>query len=137
MRGKVLFYIIGGVLLIVMGILFYKWFFNQPCTEPEKPNNVPHSAVWKGDCDGGNWIELVSIEKEKIRFRVYRDWNGDLILDADFKYQSCDDFRLDKSNWDKHIAYFENYNFTLYENDKPKECRLEVIYPVYSEDKLD
>ncbi len=130
-------YIIGIILLVVVGALFYKWFFNQPCIEPEKPENVPHSAVWKGGCDGGNWIELVSIEKEKVRFKVYRDWNGNLILDADFKYQNCDNFRLNESNWYKHIAYFENQSFILYNNGKPEECKLELIYPAYSEDKLE
>lgn len=137
MKSKILLYIIGVVLLIIAAILFYNWFFNQPCAEPDKPVNVPYSAIWKGGCDGGNWIELVSVEKERIRFRIYRDWNGDLILDADFKYQNCNDFRLDESNWDMHIAYFENYSFRLYDNGKPKECKLEPIYPVYSEYKLD
>lgn len=137
MKFKILLYIIGVILLIIAGILFYKWFFNQPCIEPNKPENVPYSAIWKGSCDGGNWIELVSVEKEKIRFRIYRDWNGDLILDADFKYQNCDSFRLDESNWHKHIAYFENHSFILYNNGKPKECVLGPIYPAYSEDKLE
>ena len=71
---------------------------NTGCPPPDRPDKVPASAVWKGDCDGGSWIELVSIEEEKIRFRAYRDWNGDLILDANFKYKDCGEFRLTGSN---------------------------------------
>jgi len=73
--------------------MLFKIFVNigVGCDPPQKPNKVPNSAVWKGGCDGGNWIELVSVEKEKIRFRIYRDWNGKLILDADFEYNIASD----------------------------------------------
>ncbi len=92
--------------------MLFKIFVNigVGCDPPQKPNKVPNSAVWKGGCDGGNWIELVSVEKEKIRFRIYRDWNGKLILDADFEYKGCTEFRLTKSNWIKCIAGFINGN---------------------------
>lgn len=129
--------IIIFILLVVFGIIFYKWFFNQPCLPPEKPASVPEAAVWKGDCDGGSWIELVSLEKEKIRFKIYRDWNGELLLDADFKYADCGTFRLTKSNWVKHIAYFGNA-LEIYESSNAgSRCRLEPIYPVYYEENIE
>jgi len=112
------------VFLVVIGLVFYKWFFNQPCKEPEKPKNVPLTAMWKGGCDGGHWIELVSIQDEVLRFKIYRDWNGELILDSYFKHYECEDFKITHANWKKHIAYFGN-DLMLYEkNNIPKECKL-------------
>jgi hypothetical protein len=121
----------------VLGFIFWKWFFNQPCLPPEKPKNVPIEAIWKGGCDGGNWIELVSIENEKVRFRIYRDWNGELILDADFIYKDCNTFRLTKLNWSKQVAYFGNDIEFFTNTDTNKRCRLEPVYPAYFEEKLD
>lgn len=122
--------------LIVFGMLFSKWFFNQPCEPPKKPNGVPVSAVWKGGCDGGNWIELVSIKNDTLRFKIYRDWNGDLLLDADFQYVNCNSFRLTKSNWVEHIAYFGEA-LEIYEKSNAGKCRLTPITPVYYEEKLE
>ncbi len=72
------------MIIAAMGFIFYKWFFNQPCAPPEKPETVPISAVWKGDCDGGVWIDLVGIKERQYRFRIYQDWNGELLMDSDF-----------------------------------------------------
>ena len=122
--------------LIVFGILFSKWFFNQHCEPPKKPNGVPVSAVWKGGCDGGNWIELVSIKNDTLRFKIYRDWNGDLLLDADFEYVNCNSFRLTASNWVEHIAYFGEA-LEIYEKLNVGKCRLTPITPVYYQEKLE
>lgn len=130
---KWIFIILGIIGLL---LLFCKLFVSigGGCDPPEKPRSVPEKAVWKGDCDGGSWIELVSIKKEKARFRIYRDWNGDLILDADFQYKDCDTFRLTKTNWIKHIAYFES-TLEIYESSNEGfRCHLSPIYPVYNEE---
>jgi hypothetical protein len=139
MKSKALIYIIGvisGIILGIIGIFFYfDWAFNQPCPEPVKPANVPLSAVWIGGCDGGNWIELVSIKDNKIRFKIYRDWNGDLILDSDFKYDGCANFRLTESSWAKYIAYYENF-IHLYDSSAGLNCRLMPVYPAYFKEKI-
>lgn len=130
-------YIIISFLLIGLVILYFsvEISFNEGCPPPDRPNNVPLSAVWKGDCDGGSWIELVYIKEDKVRFRIYRDWNGDLILDADFKYQDCGEFKLTEANWSDHIAYFGNV-MMLYKRSIPdQKCRLEPIYPAFEEEK--
>ena len=77
---KLLYFFAGIIIAIICAILFFNWKFKQSCEEWKKPVNVPISAVWKGGCDGGNWVELVDIKTDTIRFRIYRDWNGDLIL---------------------------------------------------------
>lgn len=112
--------------IVALIFLFRQCFFNQSCSPPERPDVLPKEAVWKGGCDGGNWIELVSIEKEKIRFRIYRDWNGELILDADFSYKDCNLTNLTETNWSEQIAYFDG-ELQLYNS----KCRLEPVYPVY------
>lgn len=131
MKRKILFYIIAGILSAIFFVVLYKWFFNQPCKVPEKSDNVPRSAVWKGDCDEGQWIELVSMREDTCRFRIYQDYDGSLILDADFYYVDCENFRLTKDNWVEHIAYFGN-TLELYDKSNPnKRCYLAPIYPPY------
>lgn len=122
--------------LILCGTVFWKWFFNQPCSPPDKPIVVPKEAAWKGDCDGGHWVELVSIKKEKVRFRIYQDWNGELILDADFNYRNCDNLKLTNSNWAEYISYFDE-SLKINETSNTNKCRLEPIYPAYQHDKLE
>lgn len=128
-----------GILMFgVLGFVLFKYIFiKRPCLPPEKPIIVPKAAVWKGDCDGGSWIELVSIGKDKVRFRIYRDWNGDLILDADFEYQDCNTFYLTESNWAKYIAYFGNA-LEVYDNSTiQSKCKLVPVYPAYKEEILE
>ncbi len=115
------------VLIVVFCLAFFWWFFSPSCVPPKKPENVPSSAVWKGGCDGGNWIELVYIKKGKIRFRIYRDWNGDLVLDANFKYQSCNNFRLTEFNWEEKIVGYLNESINIKQNS----CYLVPVYPAY------
>jgi len=128
-------YIVLAV-VIVLVVLYFSVSIktNTGCPPPEKPSKVPESAIWKGDCDGGNWVELVDIKKDTCRFRIYRDWNGDLILDANFEYKDCDKFRLTKSNWDEHVAYFGNAIELFNKQGYNERCRLEPIYPAYYEE---
>jgi len=131
-------YILLGI--VALGVVLYLSVdinTNTGCPPPEKPNGVPQSAAWVGGCDGGNWIELVSIEKEKVRFRIYRDWNGDLILDADFEYQGCDEFRLTKSNWEEYVAYFGSAIELMNKSGVNDRCRLEPVYPAYEEESIE
>lgn len=123
--------LIIGVIAIIILLVFLglKWFANssnQPCPEPDKPEVVPSSAVWKGGCDGGTWIELVSIENDSYRFKVYRDYDGALLLDANFQPKGCEQLIISKSNWSSEIEHFINESIVL--NSK---CRLIPIYPAY------
>jgi hypothetical protein len=123
--------------IVLLGVLFFKYVsFDAPCLPPEKPTNVPASAVWKGGCDGGSWIELVSIKEDKIRFRIYRDWNGKLILDADFENGDCDSFRLTETNWTEYAGDFINGNIGIHiSSNAGVKCRLVPVYPAYMEEK--
>lgn len=56
----------------------------------KRPPEVPISAVWSGGCDGGNWVEYVSTDLDGLhRFKIYRDYDGFLQVDAKFKADSC------------------------------------------------
>ena len=127
--------ILGVIILLVLFFLLFVRI-GGGCDPPKKPNSVPEKAIWKGGCDGGSWIELVLIEKEKARFRIYRDWNGDLLLDADFEYKNCNDFRLTESNWKEHVAYMGEA-LEIYEKSNVGGCRLIPVYPVFYEEKLE
>ena len=138
MKKKVL--IVLGVLsvLFIVLFLFGKSLFYRPCPTPEKPKNVPKEAVWKGDCDGGSWVELVSINENKVRFKIYRDWNGELVLDADFESKDCTNYRITKNNWIECSGDFINGDIGIHVDcDSNLKCRLEPIYPAYYEEKLE
>jgi hypothetical protein len=130
--------IIAIVIAVLVGLFVKFVSFNAPCPPPEKTKDVPAEAVWKGGCDGGNWVELVALKEDTVRFRIYRDWNGELILDADFKYQECGSFRLNENNWEDCTGDFINGNIGINVNCHDNiKCRLEPIYPVYYEEPLE
>ncbi len=142
---KKIFWIISAIIIVVVLVLLnFEWIFYRPCPPPEMPKDVPGNAVWKGACDGGIWMELVSLDSEIVRFRIYRDWDGELILDADFKYEDCKNFHLTESDWADKVAYFEN-EITFYRSSEifydpsnpSRRCRLEPIFPAYGGSLLD
>ncbi len=115
-------------LVVVVGLWYFLKLGSQwPCDPPEKPKSVPQEAVWKGGCDGGNWIELVDTRNSKYRFRIYRDWDGTLELDADFKPVSCENPKLTISNWEQSITGYLNEKINL----KDTSCYLQITYPAY------
>lgn len=124
-------------IIIVCIILFILWTLKQPCKRWEKPKNVPISAIWKGGCDGGNWIELVDIRTDTIRFRIYRDWSGELILDADFVLGNCNILHLTRSNWDSCIDYFDGERLYYRTQTINSHLQLIPILPAYYEDNKD
>ena len=117
-------------IIVVTLFLFNKWFFNQPCLPPDRPTELTDKALWFGGCDGGNWIELVGIntKENKYRFRIYRDYNGSLVMDADFKMVNCEKTDiLNENNWSNLLVSYLNENIGV----KGVECYLEVINPPY------
>jgi hypothetical protein len=122
---------------LAFGFIFWKWFFNQPCSPQDKPKNVPVEAVWSGGCDGGDWIELVEIKENKYRFRIYQDWNGELKMDADFEF-SNDKTSLKHTDWQAKVCCYSLSIDSLVtlsvieeQNSTKKRYNLQSIYPAY------
>ena len=130
MRTKLLYLLVGIIIF-----LFVIWLFKRPCKKWERPVNVPVSAVWQGGCDGGNWMELVDIKDDTIRLRIYRDWNGKLILDADFVSENSNGLPLTKTNWSEYIDYFDGTKIYSKIQVGSSYCRLIPIFPAYYEEK--
>lgn len=122
------------VFTLGMGIVILsKWFFSSPYTPPEKPARVPESAKWFGDRDGGTWIELVNVEEEKFRFRIYRDWDGELLMDAGFTGKGRLS-GLSGDNWHEKIVYYEYSasldQFIIKLKDQPDD-QSDYLIPVF------
>jgi hypothetical protein len=137
MKTKLLFLFAGIIIAIVSMILFVAWLFNRPCGEWEKPANVPTSAVWKGGCDGGSWVELVDIRADTIRFRIYHDWSGNLELDADFIYENCNGLKLTKANWIEYVSDFDGIKLYTKVVVNGSYCQLVPVFPAYYGEKIE
>lgn len=127
---------VGLIITIAIAIiLFFTCRFKRPCKQREKPENIPVSAIWKGGNDGGVWIELVEIKVDTIRARIYNDWNGDLLLDADFFSENCKGLLLTKTNWNENIIYFDGEKIYTKIQVNRNYCSLTPIFPAYYEGK--
>ena len=131
---RLLLYPVAVVIICI--ILLFIWLIIPYDRVWEKPENVPDSAVWVGGCDGGNWIELVDFKEDTIRFRLYADWNGELILDADFVYQKKDDTRLTKANWDKYLDFFDGESIATNIIRDNRYCHLIPVFPAYYQGRI-
>lgn len=120
------------VALILIGAVYLNWSFNKPCDPPVKSGNVPVSAVWKGGCDGGNWVEFVETRGDTIRLRLYTDWSGELIVDADYVSGNCESIHLSNDNWSDIISFFDgSIVYSTVIKSKGHYCTFEPVYPVY------
>lgn len=136
MKTKLLYLFAGIIIAVVSIILFIVWLFNRPCGEWKKPANVPVSAIWAGGCDGGNWVELVEIRADTIRFRIYHDWSGNLELDADFICENCN-VQLTKANWNEYITHFDGTKIYTKIQSNSSYCRLVPVFPAYYGEKIE
>lgn len=127
-KYNTLFGLIGIILLL--GMSFYIWLITGGNnTNPTRFNNIPESSVWIGGADGGFWFSVVDIDSIKMiyRFRIYNDYNGELVMDADFVKDSiCNNkFPLNKSIL-KEIRFFDFDKIEMSNN-----CKLNMIKPAY------
>lgn len=115
--------------IIVIGWFLVKLSSNWNCDSPQKPVSVPQSAVWRGGCDDGNWIDLVNIYQNKYRFRIYRDWDGALEMDADFEAENCFGLIITHLNWKEVVATYLNETMNI--GQGKIKCELKPVYPAY------
>ena len=123
-KGQVV--LLAGV-VITLTVFTYLLSYRE-CPTPERPEKLPEAAVWFGGCDGGNWLDYMGAKEDGYQFRVFRDWDGELMLDAIFIFEACSYLELNKSNWSKHVSYF-----MVDSDDRPKiiirnsDCHLRCI----------
>lgn len=122
--------IIGAIIIIGM-IISLIYLFYQNSNHNGRPEKVPCTAIWKGGHDGGYWIELVNIRTDTIRFRIYNEWSGELILDADFVPNCNNNLHLTKSNWSYYIDFFDGINIYCKNRTKNSYLQLTSIFPTY------
>ncbi len=101
---------------------------------------MPANAIWRGGCDGGHWIELVSVKEPLYRFRVYRMWDGTLEMDANYHFVEGKTV-LSQQNWQEIIGYYYDRPDSLtsisvitIENDEKVFYSLHSIYPAFGGD---
>lgn len=137
MNNSIKFILIGLLfifLLVFVRMKWLNWTERLPCPQPERPTGVPYQAVWKGGCDGGLWIQLLETKENKFRFKIYHDFNGELLLDADFILENCDDFILSETNWKEYITWYSGQFIGIKNlvDSKNWKCKLRPIFPAYA-----
>jgi hypothetical protein len=110
---KKLLKILGRILII--GFIIFTGLtitmihvFEVGCIQiPEKPANIPQSAVWTGECETGHWVNLVEIHDGKYHFMLYDVSNGALMLDADFVFEGKSNCIINEDNWQNQILSYK------------------------------
>lgn len=81
---------------------------DEGCSQtPERPENIPQSAVWTGECETGHWVNLVEIHDGKYHFMLYDVSNGALMLDADFVFEGKSNCIINEDNWQNQILSYK------------------------------
>lgn len=118
------------VSLALTGIILFWFSVRVPNKdELERLSNIPEAAVWKGGIDEGFWFDVVDVnaEKKTYHIKIYNDYKGELVMDADFaKQDSCNtEYPLNKSILE-YVSYFEFDKIVMV-----KDCNLKIIKPAY------
>lgn len=123
--GRIL--IIGFIIFIGLTITMIH-VFEVGCIQiPEKPANIPQSAVWTGECETGHWVNLAEIHDGKYHFMLYDVSNGALMLDADFVFEGKSNCIINEDNWQNQIlSYKVEANWINIKGGK-----LKLVLPAY------
>lgn len=81
-------YLIGFFVIIILVIIVMQ-FYKPKAEQPERPNNVPTTAIWDGGVDGGNWIDCQLVDSLQNIFycTVYEDFNGEILFKGKMKLE--------------------------------------------------
>ena len=76
------------------------------------------------------------MKRDLFLLRSMVDWNGELILDADFVYQKKDDIRLTRTNWDKYLDFFDGESIATNIIRDNRYCHLIPVFPAYYQGRI-
>lgn len=81
--------LIVGIAVLIIGLVLFFVIMNNKIEQPERPENVPTSAVWDGGVDGGNWIACNNVDSTNNLFfcKVYEDYSGKMIYQGKMKLE--------------------------------------------------
>ncbi|MCK6612178.1 MAG: hypothetical protein L6Q78_14200 [Bacteroidia bacterium] len=113
--------------LVMFGIVLTWFIIRVPNTsEPSRHRSVPKYAVWSGGVDGGFWFDYIeSKTQNKVHLKIFNDYSGELVLDADFLGTDTCLIPQGRKVLDS-INYFEFDKIVLLNG-----CELKVVYPAY------
>ena len=136
LKKKLTKYLIVLLILIVSAFvsLFIgiKWV-DANCDDnifPEKLSNIPELSFWRGTCKEGFWFNFVEFDKNinSIRIRIYNDYDGALVYDANYMPDSsCCISLFEINSLAKQIWAFDGNNILL----KNDSCTLYPILPAF------
>lgn len=119
-------------LFTVLTIAVVIWLLARtPCnSSPQRPSSVPRAAVWRGEVDEGFWFAVAGIDTAKgiVRLRIYADYNGELVMDANYKEQdNCLIRPFSSEHILAEIFAYDHHNIDL----KKSSCKLVLMKPVF------
>lgn len=94
-------------------ILFVSVAFVLSCNQhelaPERPENVPESAVWAGGSDGGAWIDCQALtEAGSYDCAIYSDFSGAALQKGEYRAPAGVAVELDFNFFDGTVIGLKN-----------------------------
>lgn len=113
--------------------------FIQSCEKSKKKNQPMKSnpnALYHGGTDGGYYIEVVDKKAKTFHFKIYLDYNEELILDAYFVSEDslCGDYQ-NVSNLHEYISTFNNNKIYIKNLKGGDYCKLIIEETIYDKFK--
>jgi hypothetical protein len=81
---------------------------------PEKLENIPNGAVWKGGVNGGEWFFQKSKSDSIFNIQIFNDKTGKLVFDSSFIAKREYKKQIDTiNNIVQHIIFFDGQEIHL------------------------
>lgn len=122
--------IVVTVSVTMIALIVGLWFISRIPNGPKRFANMPTDAVWIGATDEGFWFSVIFVDsiRQIARIQVYNDYNGKLMMDANYKlHDSCKIIPFTKENILKNICYYNHDNIML----KRTGCEIVMIKPAF------
>jgi hypothetical protein len=104
--------------------------YREKETKRIRPQGVPPESIWSGGIDGGHWFQNISRSNDTLRYCIYSDYDGDLIVDAYFKLE-VDDKYLNIIDYETIVLNsYNGFDITCSYNSDTIDASLVKIKPV-------